>query len=50
MVEGAEGLAVSIATVDGRVIYSAEGDATVSVVPGIYLVKVAGTAVKLNVR
>ncbi len=50
VVEGAEGLAVSIATVDGRVIYSAEGDATVSVVPGIYLVKVAGTAVKLNVR
>lgn len=50
VVAGAEGLAVSVATVDGRVIYSAEGDASVSVIPGIYLVKVAGTAVKLNVR
>jgi len=50
VVEGAEGLAVSICTVDGRVLYSAVGDATVAVVPGIYIVRAGGSAVKLDVR
>lgn len=50
VVAGAEGLHVAIASTDGRVLHSAVGDATVSVVPGIYLVTVADNTVKLNVR
>lgn len=51
VVAGAEGLQVVVATVDGKTIYSAEGDATIAVVPGIYLVKVADApAVKLAVK
>lgn len=51
VVEGAEGLAVTVSTPDGRVVYNAAGDAAVSVVPGIYLVKVGeAPAVKLSVK
>lgn len=50
-VAGAVGLNVTVSTVDGRVVYSAEGDARIAVVPGVYLVKVdTATAVKLAVK
>lgn len=52
VIAGAEGLALSITSADGKVIYSAKGtDRTVvPVSPGIYMVRVAGKTVKILVK
>lgn len=50
VVTGAADKAVSIAAVDGKVVYSAAGDARVPVACGIYLVTVDGKTVKLIVK
>lgn len=50
VVTGAEGLNVTIAAVDGKVIYSGAGNAKVAVVPAVYLVTVDGKTVKLLVK
>lgn len=52
VIAGAEGLALSITSADGKVIYSAKGtDRTVvPVAPGIYMVRVAGKTIKILVK
>ena len=52
VIAGADGLALSITSSDGKVIYSAKGtDRTVvPVSPGIYMVRVAGKTVKILVK
>lgn len=50
VVTGAEGLNVTIAAVDGKVLYSGAGNAKVAVVPAVYLVTVDGKTVKLLVK
>lgn len=49
-VKGAEGLAVSVVAVDGKVLYSAEGDASVAVLPGVYVVKAGRKVAKVIVK
>ncbi|WP_295727750.1 choice-of-anchor J domain-containing protein [uncultured Muribaculum sp.] len=52
IVSGAEGLDMSVFTVDGKTVYSAVATdrVAVDVVPGIYIVKAGRTAVKVVVR
>ncbi|MDE7413988.1 MAG: choice-of-anchor J domain-containing protein [Muribaculaceae bacterium] len=46
----AEELPVMIAAADGKLIYTGEGDATVSVESGVYIVSINGKAVKVYVK
>ncbi len=50
IVTGAEEVMVEVYAVDGKQIYAAQGDATISVVPGVYVVTVDGKVVKLIVK
>lgn len=50
LVAGAEGLQVSVVAVDGKLLYSAEGNATVNVLPGVYVVKAGEKIVKVLVK
>lgn len=52
IIEGAEGLHVAIASVDGRTIYSGKPEAAlkVAVAPAVYIVKAGDKTVKLAVR
>ncbi len=52
MVTGAEGLPVSVVTVDGKVIFNSYGDAVteIEVTSGVYIVRAATTTAKIIVR
>ncbi len=50
IVTGAEGMAVAIVATDGKTLYSAEGNASVDMLSGIYLVRVNRTTTKVVVR
>lgn len=50
VVSGAEGQAVKVYTTDGKLLYAAEGDATIPVAAGLYIVNAGNTSVKLSVR
>lgn len=53
IVEGAAGEAISIVSVDGKTVFATESAAaaeTISLAPGIYVVKAAGTVAKTIVR
>lgn len=49
-VAGAEGLEVSVVAVDGKLLYNAEGNATVNVLPGVYVVKAGEKVAKVLVK
>lgn len=49
-IRGAENQAVRIASLDGKVIYTGNGDAVVSVTPDLYMVTVGSTTLKILVR
>lgn len=50
LVNGADDKLVTVTAVDGRVIYSAKGNASVSVATGIYVVKAGKTVAKVLVK
>lgn len=50
IVAGADGKSVSIAMVDGKVVYNGIGDVTIHVVPSVYLVTVNNITFKLLVK
>lgn len=50
LVSGADDKLVTVTSVDGRVLYSAKGDASVSVATGIYVVKAGKTVAKVLVK
>ncbi|MCM1163793.1 MAG: choice-of-anchor J domain-containing protein [Muribaculaceae bacterium] len=50
IVNGAEGLNVSVVAVDGKVLYNGVGDARVDVLPGVYVVKAGEKVVKVLVK
>lgn len=50
LVENAEGMTVSVTDTAGRVIARTEGSATIPVAPGVYIVKVGATVVKVLVH
>ena len=50
IVKGAEGIDVIVVATDGKVIYSAKGDATIATLPGIYVVKAGEKVVKVAVK
>lgn len=50
IVKGAEGIDVIVVATDGKVLYSAKGDATIATLPGIYVVKAGQKVVKVAVK
>ncbi|MCM1521769.1 MAG: choice-of-anchor J domain-containing protein [Muribaculaceae bacterium] len=50
VVTGAEGMMVTVVAVDGKTLYAAEGNARVSVLPGVYVVKAGEKVAKVLVK